>query len=51
MGAFDSMNESVQNSAIGRYFELEARGTTLTTEFKGAVATFLTMACKSIVLT
>lgn len=30
--------------AITRYFQLDARGTTVATEFRGAVATFLTMA-------
>lgn len=29
---------------LNRYFELDARGTTVGTEFRGAVATFLTMA-------
>ena len=32
------------NSRIGRFFELEARGSTVATEARGAVATFLTMA-------
>jgi AGZA family xanthine/uracil permease-like MFS transporter len=38
------INELVQNSAIGRFFELEERKTNFTTEFKGACATFLTLA-------
>jgi AGZA family xanthine/uracil permease-like MFS transporter len=32
------------NSRITRFFELEARGSTVATEARGAVATFLTMA-------
>lgn len=38
------MFETFNSSKIGKYFELEARGTNITTEFRGAVATFLTMA-------
>lgn len=34
----------IQNSFIGRFFELEERKTNFYTEFRGAVATFLTMA-------
>jgi AGZA family xanthine/uracil permease-like MFS transporter len=38
------LNDIVQNSPVGRYFELEERKTNFTTEFRGAAATFLTMA-------
>lgn len=38
------MFEAFNSSKIGKYFELEARGTNISTEFRGAVATFLTMA-------
>lgn len=38
------INEKFNASYFGKYFELEARGSNLTTEFRGSVATFLTMA-------
>jgi len=38
------MFESFNSSKLGKYFELEARGSNVATEFRGAVATFLTMA-------
>jgi AGZA family xanthine/uracil permease-like MFS transporter len=41
---FEGINQKVNDSRIGKYFELEARGTNLTTEFRGGLATFLTMA-------
>jgi AGZA family xanthine/uracil permease-like MFS transporter len=44
MSLFDGLNKAVQNSFIGRYFEMEYRKTNFTTEFRGAAATFLTMA-------
>jgi len=44
MGIFDSLNAAVQQSAVGKFFELEARGTKFTQEFQGGTATFLTMA-------
>lgn len=44
MGMLDSLNTSVNKSFVGRYFEMEDRNTNLTTELRGAVATFLTMA-------
>lgn len=41
---FESLNKFVNASFIGRYFEMNERGTTFTTEFAGATATFLTLA-------
>ena len=38
----EALNETVNKSVVGRYFKLEERDTNLSTEFKGAVATFLT---------
>jgi AGZA family xanthine/uracil permease-like MFS transporter len=38
------LNDMIQASPIGRFFELEERKTNFSTEFRGAVATFLTMA-------
>ena len=38
------VDEAVQGSFIGRYFEMEERKTTFSIELKGAVATFMTMA-------
>jgi len=38
------MFETFNSSPVGKYFDLEGRGTDLITEFRGAVATFLTMA-------
>lgn len=40
----ENMNEKVGSSFIGKYFQLEERGSTFTTELAGATATFLTMA-------
>lgn len=37
------MNAAVQNSFVGRFFQLEERGTTMTIELNGAVATFMSM--------
>jgi len=44
MGVFDKLNDSINGSAIGRFFELEKRGSNFTTEFAGASTTFLTLA-------
>lgn len=41
---FESLNEKFNDSKIGAFFQMKDRGTNLTTEFNGAVATFLTMA-------
>lgn len=38
------LDDMIQGSFIGRFFELEERKTNFSTEFRGAVATFLTMA-------
>ena len=40
----EEFDNAFQDTRIGKYFELSARGSTLTTEFKGALATFLSMA-------
>ena len=40
---FESLNESINASFIGRYFEMKERGTNFTTELAGATATFLTL--------
>ena len=38
------INDAIQGSFIGKFFQLEERKTDFTTELKGALATFLTMA-------
>ncbi|CAN8253492.1 unnamed protein product [Cochlearia groenlandica] len=38
------LNDTVSKSFVGRFFKLEARKTTFTTEIRAATATFLTMA-------
>ena len=38
------LNEAVIKSPVGRFFQMEERKTTFTTELRGATATFLTMA-------
>jgi len=40
----DKINAAVQTSPVGRYFEMDARQTTFTTELRGATATFMSMA-------
>ena len=44
MSFIAKIDESVHNSAIGRFFEFEERQAKFSVEFKGAVATFMTMA-------
>ncbi|GAX17840.1 hypothetical protein FisN_18Hh041 [Fistulifera solaris] len=45
MGAFiDSIDEAVNESPIGRFFDLKERGSKLSIEFRGALATFMSMA-------
>lgn len=44
MKFLDDLNTSVAESKIGKFFELEGRKSTLTTEIKAGTATFLTMA-------
>lgn len=39
-----SINQKVDASFVGRFFKFEERGTTFSTEWSGATATFLTMA-------
>jgi hypothetical protein len=39
-----SVNEAVNGSVIGRYFEMKERNTNFTTEMRGATATFMSMA-------
>eukprot|EP00897_Mesotaenium_endlicherianum_P005949 jgi/Mesen1/5382/ME000268S04580 len=43
-GIFHGINQVVNNSIVGSYFKMEARGTCLTTEIRAGTATFLTMA-------
>jgi len=40
----ENLNDSIGKSAVGRFFQLEERGSKFTTELAGASATFLTMA-------
>jgi len=40
---FEAFNEKFNQSKIGKFFELEDRGSNFTTELQGATATFLTM--------
>jgi len=40
----DSLNKKVGETRLGKWFELEARDSTFTTEIKAGTATFLTMA-------
>lgn len=40
----ESFNEKFNASKVGKFFKLEERGSNFTTEFRGAMATFLTMA-------
>lgn len=40
----ESFNGKFNASKVGQFFKLEERGSNFTTEFRGAVATFLTMA-------
>eukprot|EP00536_Pseudo-nitzschia_multiseries_P016498 jgi/Psemu1/221494/e_gw1.1130.9.1 len=44
MQLFDTINTKVAESSVGKFFELEGRKSTLTTEIKAGTATFLTMA-------
>lgn len=44
MGILETVNLAVNKSFIGKYFQMEERGTNFTTEFAGATTTFLTMA-------
>ena len=44
MPILERFNARVENSFVGRYFELKDRGSSFTQEFRGAAATFLSMA-------
>jgi AGZA family xanthine/uracil permease-like MFS transporter len=44
MGILNRMNEAVNRSFIGNHFEMKERNTTFTKEFRGATATFMSMA-------
>lgn len=44
MKFIESINEKVEGSFVGKYFELKERGSSFSTELAGASATFLTMA-------
>ena len=44
MQCIESINKKVSESRIGKFFELDARKSTFTTEIKAGSATFLTMA-------
>lgn len=44
MGAIDKLNSWVENSAIGRFFQVKERSTTFTQELRGGLVTFLTVA-------
>lgn len=44
MKFMESINEKVEGSFIGKYFQLKERGSSFSTELAGASATFLTMA-------
>ena len=44
MGFIQSIDEAVQGSVVGRFFEMEKRGTKFSTELTGAMATFMSMA-------
>ena len=43
-GLIQKLDDSFQKTRLGTYFELEARGSKLSIEFGGAVATFMTTA-------
>ena len=44
MGPIDKINGLFEGTVVDRFFELSKRGSNFTTEFRGATATFLTMA-------
>ena len=44
MKFIETMNERVDNSFIGKYFQIKERASSFSTELAGATATFLTMA-------
>lgn len=44
MKFIEAMNERVESSFIGKFFQIKERGSSFSTELAGATATFLTMA-------
>lgn len=44
MKFLDNLNDGISGSFIGKFFQIEERGSRFTTELAGATATFLTMA-------
>ena len=44
MSFLERIDESIQNSAVGRFFEMKKRGATVRAELRGALATFMSMA-------
>lgn len=44
MGFLDTLNEKVEDSVVGRFFQLKERKTTFTQEWRGGSVTFLTVA-------
>jgi len=44
MGVIDRLNGTVNRSRVGKYFKMEQRGTTLTTEILAGLTTFITLA-------
>ena len=42
--AGNRINNSIQDTKVGRFFQLEARNTNALSEFRGATATFMSMA-------
>jgi adenine/guanine/hypoxanthine permease len=44
MKFIEAMNERVDSSFIGKFFQIKERGSSFSTELAGATATFLTMA-------
>lgn len=43
-GLIQKLDDSFQGSKVAKFFKMEERGTTFSTEFKGALATFMSMA-------
>mmetsp|Transcript_30019 Transcript_30019/g.63652 ORF Transcript_30019/g.63652 Transcript_30019/m.63652 type:complete len:101 (+) Transcript_30019:217-519(+) len=44
MKLIENLNDAVGDSFVGKFFKIKERGSTFSTEFAGATATFLTMA-------
>ena len=43
-GVLQKLDDAFQGSKPAQFFKMQERGTTLSTEFKGALATFMSMA-------